>query len=133
MYANALMAIAVVLDTNVLLLPFQRRIDVETEVERLIEEPHYFVVLQQVIDELVEMAQQRRQFSSAARAALLLVSKSGFVVERGFPGKPDGAMLEFCKAKNGVLATLDAALRRKARQSGLRVVFLRGKAHLALV
>lgn len=126
------MPLAVVLDTNFLLLPFQAKVDFEREVERLIEEPHFFVVLQQVVDELREMASKQRKFSPAARAALLLVEKRGFTVNREFKGKPDAAMVAYCAAKNAVLATLDAGLRRKAKAAGARVIFLRDKGHLAI-
>ena len=125
------MAIPVVLDTNFMLLPFQRKLDIEGEVERLVEAPHFFVVLQQAVDELTEMARQKRSFSPAARAALIFIQRK-VTVEKGTLGKPDAAMLEYCKANGGILATFDAALRRKARGLDVRVVFLRDKGHLAL-
>ncbi len=126
-----LMSLAVVLDTNFLLLPFQRQIDVEAGIEVLLEEPHFFVVLGQCLDELKEMGSKQRRFSPAARAAVSFISKAGFIVEKGFPGLPDNALLSYCKAKGAVLCTLDAALRRKAKGLGIRVIFLRDKGHLA--
>ncbi len=126
------MPVAVVLDTNFLLLPFQRTIDIEMGIEGLLEAPHFFVTLSQCVDELKEMASKQRKFSPAARAALSLISKHGFVVEKGFPGVPDNSLLDYCKAKNAVLCTLDAGLRRKAKSAGIRVIFLRDKGHLAL-
>ncbi|MDP3742056.1 MAG: hypothetical protein Q8R15_01950 [Candidatus Micrarchaeota archaeon] len=125
------MPLAVVLDTNFLLLPFQRQIDLETGIETLLEEPHFFVVLQQVMDELTEIASKQRRFSPAARAAISFVSKKGFVIEKGFPGVPDNALVQYCKAKEAVLCTLDTELRRKAKNLGVRVIFLRDKGHLA--
>src|SRR3990167_2653803 len=99
------MPIPVVLDTNSLLLPFQRKLDLPSEIERLIEAPHFFVVLQQCVDELNEMAQHKRKFSPAARAALTWISKRGFVIEKGFKGRPDDAMLEFCLANGAMLVS----------------------------
>ncbi|MFH1247188.1 MAG: hypothetical protein V1644_02295 [Candidatus Micrarchaeota archaeon] len=126
------MAIKVILDTNFLLLPFQHKLDFEMEVEQLLEEPHDFVVLGQCVDELKEMSARHRRFSPASRAALAFIAKRGFVIERGFFGSPDNALLEYCKAKNAILCTLDVALRRRAKNFGVRVIFLRDKGHLAL-
>ncbi len=122
--------VPIVLDANFLLLPFQRRVDIEKEVEQLIEEPHFFVVLQQVVDELSEMYRAKRKFSLASRGALSLVDK--FKVEKNFPGKPDAAMLRYCLERGAVLATLDVGLRREARKKGARVILLRGGGHLAI-
>ncbi len=115
------MPVQVVLDTNM-----------QGEVERLLEEPHQFVVLEQCLDELKEMAEKNRKFSPASRAALLMIEKSNFRVERNFKGKPDNAMVEFCVANNGILVTIDAALRKKAKSRGVKTIFLRGESRLAL-
>ncbi len=126
------MPIAVVLDTNFLLLPFQRKLDLEGEVERLLETPHFYVVLGQCLDELREMGSKQRKFSPASRAALALIANKKFVVERGFPGPPDDAILKYCIAKNAIMCTADAALRAKAKKARVKTIYLRGKSHLAL-
>ncbi|MFH0713825.1 MAG: hypothetical protein V1722_04290 [Candidatus Micrarchaeota archaeon] len=123
--------IPVVIDTNVLLLQFQKRVNLEEEIERLIEAPHFFVVLEQCVDELKAMASKQRKFSLAARAALALI-RVKYKVDKSTAGKPDDAMLNYCVANGGILCTLDVALRKKARDKGVKAVFLRGESHLSL-
>ncbi len=134
----------VVLDTNFLLLPFQKKIDLDAEVERVLEQPHFYAVLKQCLDELRGIASTKKKESRPARAALSLIKRRGgsggsggrgggsFHVEKGFPGPADSALLACCTAKNAVLCTLDADLRRAAGKMGIRVIYLRGKSHLAI-
>ncbi len=126
------MAIPVVLDTSFLLLCMQCKVFFEPEVERLLEAPHFYVVLLQCIDELTKMASLHRAFSPDSRTALSLISKRRFTVERGFQGSPDSAMLAYCVERNGILCTLDRKLAKRARSQRIRVISLRGKSHLEL-
>ncbi len=126
------MPISVVLDTNFLLLLFEKKIDLEVEIERLLGEPHFFVVLKQCIDELQEMAKHSRKFSLASKGVIALIEKKKFKTETHFQGAPDDAMLEYCVAENAVLCTLDADLRRKAKKLRVKTIFLRGNSHLAM-
>ncbi len=126
------MSIPIVLDTSFLLAIIQRKLPLFDEVERLIEEPHFFVVMLQCVDELKEMASKQKKISPISRAALVLVAKKGAIIEKRFTGKPDDAMLAFCQVEKGILCTLDGALKNRAKRSGVKCIFPRGKASLAL-
>ncbi len=123
---------AVVLDTNFLLLPFQRSIDLDSEIERVLEQPYFYVVLKQCIDELRGMASRKRKESRASRAALSFIQRRGISIEKGFSGPADSALVDYCAAKKAVLCTLDTDLRRAAKKLGVKVICLRGKSHLGI-
>jgi len=130
--------IPVVFDTNFLLLPFQRRVDVFGEVERLLEEPHYLVVVKQTLDELKGLSARHKKDSPAARAALALIETKSFEIEGGFEGNADAAIVKMCAAvgsegARAVVCTNDRRLRDRLKKLGGRVCVSRDKGHLGLV
>ena len=130
---NANRGIPVVLDTNFLLLPFQHRVDIFREIERLLEEPHYFVIVKQTLDELKELAKRQRTDSPAARAALALAEKKEFLVEGSLKGDADKAIVQFCSTHSGaVVCTKDKKLQDKVRAVGARVISSRDKGYLGI-
>lgn len=130
---NANRGIPIVLDTNFLLLPFQYKVNVFGEVERLLEQPHYFVIVKQTLDELKELAKRQRKDSPAARAALALTEKKKFTVEKSFGGDADAAIIAFCSSVNNiVVCTNDKKLQEKIRKAGCKVISSRDKGYLDL-
>ena len=120
--------IPVALDTNFLLLPIQRRIDVFEGIERLVEGRVDFVLLPQVVGELKRLVEEgspkeRRE----AEGALLLSSRCRLVVSPSVIGveEADRALLEYALAEGAIVATNDRALRRMLVERGVRVIFLR--------
>lgn len=110
------------LDTNFLLLPFERRLDVFGALERLLQEPVKFFVLKECLDE----ARQSRFFSSAES---LLKANRVAVVSAG-NGKPDDLVARWAAAEKAVVCTNDAALRRRLKKLGIQVISLRGESRL---
>ncbi|OIO27439.1 hypothetical protein AUJ16_03590 [Candidatus Micrarchaeota archaeon CG1_02_60_51] len=109
------------LDTNFLLLPFERRIDVFEGVERLLEEPVQFVVLKECLDE----ARASRLFKSVEA----MVAKKARVVSAG-KGKPDDLILSWAKENGAVVCTADARLRIRLKKLGVPVILLKGESRL---
>lgn len=129
--------VVVLLDTNFLLLPFQRRIDIFEEIKRLLISHVEFVVLPQILSELQRLvAHGSSKESRAARSALQLVQH--YCTSRSQPGNikvkldADTALLHYALATRAIVATNDRALRRSLVKSGCRVIFLRKLAILAL-
>jgi len=127
--------IPVALDTNFLLLPIQRRIDIFEEIERLVEGRVEFVLLPQVMRELKRMAEEgspkeRRE----AEGALLLVSRCRLADAPSISGTvgADRALINYALEEGAIVATNDRALRRKLVEQGVRVIFLRNLSVLAI-
>jgi rRNA-processing protein FCF1 len=127
----------VLLDTNFLLLPFQRRVDIFRQIERLIGSRVEFVVLSQILDELHQLSEtgplkDRR----AATSALELVAKYCRIADaastRTTGLNADAALLRCAQDAKTVVATNDQELRRALVKQGSRAIFLRKLAFLAI-
>lgn len=109
----------VVLDTNALLIPFERSINLDLELKSLLGDCEIFVP-GPVIGEL------KRLKSKHARAALALASKYK-IYETGIQG--DAGVIQAAKELNAYVVTNDFPMQKKLRQAGLTPIFLRSKNH----
>lgn len=110
------------LDTNFLTLPFQFRIDVFAELERLLGGAEY-ATISACANELRSLAKKERP----ARLALALLER--LRVEAS-GDDADAELLRIAAQNHAVLCTNDAELRAEAKQLGIRTVIMKGKTHL---
>jgi uncharacterized protein len=136
----------VILDTNMLLVPGQFKVDIFTELDRVMDEPYEIVVLQGTMDELKKICetasgadkqaaklaqllldhQQKRNFSASTTSnckALKIVSSSP-------KSYVDDAIVEI--AEDEFVATNDGELKRRLLDKGVRVIYLKQQKHLAI-
>ena len=128
---------SVLLDTNFLLLPFQRRIDIFTEIPRLIGGHVVFLVLPQVISELEWLEHKgTTKEQKAAQSSMKLVTHYCEIISDLPPEiqqlDSDTALLRFARDTGAIVATNDGELRRNLVKQGSRAIFLRKLAVLAL-
>lgn len=122
-----------VLDTNFLMIPYKYRVDIFSEIERLIPEPHKVITLSSVVKEL-EGIQRRSEGSEgiAASVALQLIKKENMEVVES-PGKVDESILNFALGnKDVIIGTNDKELRKKLKQNKISGIFMRDKGRLEL-
>ncbi|MGB9672210.1 MAG: PIN domain-containing protein [Candidatus Norongarragalinales archaeon] len=123
----------VLLDTNILLAPGRSRLDVLSEIEKLLDRKPEYVVLSPCFDEIKSLAAGKSRNAPAARVALKIVKESGVRVVQA-KGKPDEAILEWAKANAALkplVCTNDAALKKLLRKAGVRVACVREKNRMA--
>jgi uncharacterized protein len=119
----------VVLDTNALILPFERRIRIEAELERLLG-PFQGLVPSPCILELERIAREETGARrDRAKMAIVLAARFERVESEG---RPDAAALQVARERGAHLFTNDAALIRLARAERVPVVRLKGLSHLML-
>ncbi len=114
----------VVLDTNALMMPFQFGVDPETEVSRIFGAAR-IVVLSSIIGELNRLAEKKPE----ARAALRYAERFE-VVETDMSG--DDSVVEMASKLDAAVVTNDAGLRRRLRDRGITVLYMREKNRLAV-
>jgi rRNA-processing protein FCF1 len=124
----------VVLDTNFLLLPCTERIDVFTEIARLIMESYELVTPAGVIKELERIREGigvKGQHKTAASVALKLIEKKKVRILEG-AGGVDAQITQFAAEDpaNTIVCTNDKALRRTLRGMGAAVIGMRSRTHL---
>lgn len=121
----------VILDTNFLLLPFQFKVDIFAEIERLIGkfEP---IVLSTTLNELKKLVDLRSvKTSRLALSAMELVKRCRIIeVDVRSEENYDDVILRIAKENNYIVATNDKLLRRKLRRAGITTIFLRQRAYL---
>lgn len=122
----------VVLDTNMLLVPFQFKVDVFGEIERLTEGRGQAAVLSPCIEELKALAAGSGRDARAAKAALDMLERLKIGKTKA-GGPADDAIMEYALKEQAVVCTNDKELRDKLREKGIRTVGLRDNSHLAFV
>ncbi|MEM2142687.1 MAG: hypothetical protein QXS20_02135 [Candidatus Thorarchaeota archaeon] len=119
----------VLLDSNFLLVPSTLRIDIFSEIERTIELPVRFVVIDSVLHELETRAEDEKHRGTARhfRHAMSLAGRCDreTVPDHMENMSVDEQLLEYAKVKGYVIATNDRELRRRSRDLGLTVITLR--------
>jgi rRNA-processing protein FCF1 len=127
----------VLLDTNILMLPGQLRLDALQQVESLcfdFGKPD-LLVLSNTIAELTSESKGASKHAAAARIALTIVKTRKLHVVKGAADKADDAVLdwvrqEIVRGNQAVVATNDTDLRKKSRALGARTICLKGKTAL---
>ncbi len=112
----------VILDANSLMMPFQFKINIDLELQRLLGDCKTMVP-SAVLDELWDTSEPQ------ARAARKLAAK---YPEAPSSGAGDDAILECAVKLNAVLVTNDKELCARAKSEGLRVATLKGRNHLVI-
>jgi len=124
----------VILDSNFLFIPAQFQIDVFEELTRLLNQRFEPILLSSTYQELQTMAEKgspsRRKQASLA---LKLAEKCRVVdVEKKRDETNDDVILRVATLWKSPVATNDRELRKKLRDNGIPVIFLRGKRRLEL-
>ncbi|HOK28049.1 MAG TPA: twitching motility protein PilT [Methanomassiliicoccaceae archaeon] len=112
----------VVLDTNALLLPFERSVNIDSQLRSLLGNCE-ILVPGSLIGEL------RRSSNKHARAAIELAFRYK-VVDTEATG--DQAVIELAERHDAYVVTNDRALIARLREKRIKVILLRGGSHLGM-
>jgi len=116
--------IKVIADTNALMMPFQFRVNIEKELERLLAS-YEILVPSSVLAELRRLASSNEK----ARSAIKLAERYK-VVETEEVG--DESILEIASKHGACVLTNDKILLSKLKDAGIPRIFLRSRSHLVL-
>lgn len=112
----------VILDTNALLMPFERKMNLDLELQRLLGTARV-VVPAPLIGEL------ERSYNKHAKAALALAAKYEVVPSTAWG---DDAVLELALELGAFVLTNDKELRSRLRPHRIPLIYLRSGSHLIL-
>lgn len=121
----------VIIDTNFLMIPFQFNVDIIEELERKL--PAYDLIVPScVVDELYGLSNNEHGKTRLnAGMALKLVKNSPVEIREVALSENetvDDALLRI----SDVIATNDAQLKKRAKEHGISVVYLRQKKYIAI-
>jgi uncharacterized protein len=125
----------IILDTNFLLIPTQFKVDIFSEIDRIMQEPYELCIVDSTIDELEKLrTTESGRDKRAAGLALQLIKAKGIrhlKTEKNL--NTDKLIVELAKSPDYVVATQDMALKRFLKQNNTEIIILRQKKHLKLV
>jgi rRNA-processing protein FCF1 len=128
------LTLKVILDSNFFFVPSQFQIDIFEELLNLLKKQFDPVLLSVTQQEILTMAKKgspkmRKQASLARK----LAQKCRIVqVKQGINESHDDVVIRMAQKWKCPVATNDRKLRKRLRSKGIPVIFLRGKARLAL-
>ena len=125
----------ILLDTNFLLIPYQFKTDIFSEIDRISSYNYKIYVLDKSLDELNSIIQkQKGKHREAAKIALqLLKLKKIEIIKTNSSKRTDDIIAEYAKEKEFIVGTQDKDLKRKLVNQGITVIVLRQKKFLAIV
>jgi len=126
------MPVKVILDSNFLMIPSQFRIDIFSELRRTLNRRVQIIVLSPVRDELrrISLRGNPKTIKQAERA-LKIIDDVEVVDIKHNPGESvDDLIIRVAKEWNCPVATNDGELRKRLKDIGVSVIYLRQGVHL---
>lgn len=119
----------VILDTNFLMIPGLYGVDIFSELDRILDRKHEILVPEVVIGELEHLEEEGD--SSERRAASLALDLASRTEEIPSQGPADEEIIRLARGDDRVVVgTNDSDLKKRVRNEGIPVIFLRQKSHL---
>lgn len=118
--------IKIILDTNFVVIPFEFKVDIYSEFERIIDAKYKLI-----FPKICEAELEKLKYGKAALK--LLKQKNVEFVDISLTKSIDDSILEYAKKEKCIIATQDKELKKKALKEGLSVITLRQKKYLWVV
>lgn len=122
----------IIIDTNMLMVPFQFKVDIFEEFDRIIDEKYELVTLDNVIQELEKISKGKAKDSFAARLGLNLVKTKNIKIIKTKEKSADKSLLKFA-GKDTIIATNDKILISKLKKDKRKILRLKQKKYLVMI
>ncbi len=125
----------ILFDTNFLMIPLRFGVDVFEEAERVLNQPPEYYVTRSVLEEIARLKQDASpSFVKELSFAEKLAERCSVLeVEAEDEETVDESILRTAIENRMIVGTADAELRRRLREVGVKVLFLRQRRYLELV
>ena len=118
----------VILDTNFLLIPFQFKINIFSELNYLLDFAHYYVISSRTLFELRKISRTVGKDGMAARLALKMVENEKdqitIIESKDFV---DNWIFDYAVENNAIVCTNDSGLRHRLRERKMKIITLKNK------
>jgi len=122
----------VILDSSMLMLPLEKKINISLELERILLISFEIVVPKIVICELERIMQEASPSTQKKAKLALELANIYRILDSNTDGLADDEIERLAIENNSIVATNDSELRLKLREKGIAVVALHGKNKLAI-
>ncbi len=128
-----MLAFKVLLDTNMLMMIAEKRMDVFRQIETVLRGKVDFIASKMVLEELTRIAKEKSQRGRRARLALKLAEKSKIDLANPTAGEStDDHLTRLARETGGIVATGDAELRERLRNANMPVIYVRKDSRIAV-
>ncbi|MBW2976475.1 nucleotide-binding protein [Candidatus Woesearchaeota archaeon] len=119
----------ILLDTNFLLIPWQFKVDIFTQIDKIAAFNYKLFVLDKTLDELKKIIEaQKGAEKEAAKIALKLIAiKRIGMIKTQSNKKTDDLILDIASKNSFIVATQDKELRSRLKEKNVKVIILRQK------
>ena len=124
----------IIVDSNALFVPLQFKIDVFTDLERILKKNVELILISPVKNELEMLTKKKSpDIVKKAKFALSIASKCTYIKVLEKRLEPtDDAILRIAKQWNSPVFTNDKALKKKLRDISVPVIYVRQKSRLEI-
>lgn len=123
----------IIIDTNFLMIPWQFKVDIFSEFDRICQFNYHLYIFDRTINELENIAEKSKgKDKKAAQFALKLVKLNNINRIKSDIKYVDSLILENAD-ENTIIATQDKNLKKKLLEKGLSMIILRQKKYLQLI
>lgn len=124
----------VILDTNFLLVPFQQKLDIFSELEYLLDFAHTYVISSKIPKELERISKNKGKKGIAARLAIKLLEANSHRITRVSSRIPvDEWIIRYAEKEGAIVCTNDRKLRKRLKEKKIKVIALKGKSKVGFV
>ncbi len=125
----------ILLDTNFLLIPWQFKVDIFTQIDDIAHFKYGLFILDKALDELKKIVEEQKgKDKDAAKVALKLIAiKNIGIIKTEEGGETDEIILKTASKDDFIVATQDKDLKRRLINQGVSVIILRQKKTLAII
>lgn len=124
----------IILDTNFLLIPYQFKLDIFKEIDRIADFNYDVSVLDKTVEELKNISEkQTGKNKEAAKFALKLIEAKKIKALKTTGKNTDDAIFDLASRERFIVATQDKALKRRLTGKGISIIIMRKKSKLELL
>ncbi|MFX1453635.1 MAG: PIN domain-containing protein [Promethearchaeota archaeon] len=127
--------LGIIIDTNFFFVPFDFKIDIFEEINRIILRNYKLIAFPAIIEELKKLEAKKNsiKWKNKIQLALKLAENCEIYEESPLPNETiDNFILRIAKEKNWYVATNDKTLKKKLKNQGVPIIYLRQKKYLIL-
>jgi len=122
----------ILVDTNFLLIPVRFKVDIFTGSADAVNDITEFYVSSRVLNEIQRLKERSKpSFVKELRLAETYAGQCT-LIEDPSDGEVDDSLVSLASREGMVLGTTDSELRQKARNAGVKVIYLRQRNYLVL-
>ncbi len=125
----------IIIDTNFLLIPYQFKVDIFSEINRVCPFSYELYIVDKTIQELEKIVNKQtgKNKKAAALGMIFLGQRIKGRIKAGELTVDEAILKQASKSKGCIVATQDAELKRKLKKKGVSLIVLKNKAYLELI